>query len=91
MKSFMKLATAAAFAVIGASAAFAEDTIKFAVAAEPYPPFTVKDASGKWTGWESDLKDAVCKQMNAKCEWVETAWDGIIPALLAKKFDVIWS
>ena len=91
MKPFMKLATAAAFAVIGASAAFAEDTIKFAVAAEPYPPFTVKDASGKWTGWEADVKDAVCKQMNAKCEWVETAWDGIIPALLAKKFDVIWS
>ncbi len=91
MKSFMKLATAAAFAVLGASAAFAEDTIKFAVAAEPYPPFTVKDASGKWTGWEVDMQEAVCKQIKAKCEIVETAWDGIIPALLAKKFDVIWS
>ena len=91
MKSLMRFAAAAALAVAGASAAFAEDTIKFAVAAEPYPPFTVKGADGKWTGWEVDIRDAVCKQMNVKCEWVETAWDGIIPALQAKKFDVIWS
>src|SRR5690349_17666761 len=35
-----------------------------------------------------DLMDAVCAQMKAKCEIVEVAWDGIIPALQAKKFDV---
>ncbi len=92
MKSLIKLGAAAALTLsVGASAAFAEDTVKFGVAAEPYPPFTVKGADGKWTGWEVDMRDAVCKQMNVKCEWVETAWDGIIPALTAKKFDVIWS
>src|SRR5512142_80797 len=69
----------------------AQDTIRFGVAAEPYPPFTTKDASGKWVGFEVDLMDAVCAQMKAKCEIVEVAWDGIIPALQAKKFDVIWS
>ena len=91
MKSIVTLAAVAAVLVLGASVAFAEDTVKFGVAAEPYPPFTVKGADGKWTGWEVDIRDAVCKQMNVKCEWVETAWDGIIPALQAKKFDVIWS
>ena len=91
MKTYLKLAAAAALLMAGAGAAFADDTVKFGIAAEPYPPFTVKDASGKWTGWEVDIRDAVCKQMNVKCEWVETAWDGIIPALQAKKFDVIWS
>ena len=65
--------------------------IKFGVAAEPYPPFSSKDASGKWVGWEIDLMDAVCAQMNEKCELVEVAWDGIIPALQAKQIDVIWS
>jgi polar amino acid transport system substrate-binding protein len=65
--------------------------IKFGVAAEPYPPFSSKDASGKWVGWEIDLMDAVCAQMNEKCELVEVAWDGIIPALQAKQFDLIWS
>ncbi len=69
----------------------ADDTIKFGVAAEPYPPFSSKDASGKWVGFEIDLMDAVCAQMQAKCQLVETAWDGIIPALQEKKIDVIWS
>src|SRR5438046_9784486 len=72
-------------------AARADDTIRFGVAAEPYPPFTSKDASGKWVGWEVDLMDAVCAQMKEKCELVEVAWDGIIPALTAKQIDVIWS
>ena len=93
MKSFVKLAAAAAVALsASAHTAFADDaTVKFGVAAEPYPPFTVKDPSGKWTGWEADLMEAVCKKAALKCEFVETAWDGIIPALTSKKIDVIWS
>ena len=77
--------------VLSTLAARADDTIRFGIAAEPYPPFTSKDASGKWVGFEVDLMDAVCAEMKAKCEIVEVAWDGIIPALQAKKFDVIWS
>lgn len=65
--------------------------IKFGVAAEPYAPFTSKDASGKWVGWEIDLMDAVCAEMKEKCEIVDVAWDGIIPALTGKQIDVIWS
>jgi polar amino acid transport system substrate-binding protein len=71
-------------------AVHADDTIN-GVAAEAYPPFSSKDASGKWVGFEIDLMDAVCAQMKAKCELVETAWDGIIPSLQEKKIDVIWS
>ncbi|RKE84650.1 transporter substrate-binding domain-containing protein [Rhizobium sp. AG855] len=69
----------------------ADEVLRFGVAAEPYAPFSVKDASGKWQGWEIDLMNAVCAEMKAKCEIVDIAWDGIIPALLEKKFDVIWS
>ncbi len=72
-------------------AARADDTIRFGIAAEPYPPFTSKDASGKWVGFEVDLMDALCAELKAKCSIVEVAWDGIIPALQANKFDVIWS
>lgn len=81
---------AATFGAAQSSSA-ADDVIRFGVAAEPYAPFSVKDASGKWQGWEIDLMNAVCNEMKAKCEVVDVAWDGIIPALLAKKFDVIWS
>jgi polar amino acid transport system substrate-binding protein len=78
-----------ALAILISSPAFAD--IKIGVAAEPYPPFTSKDASGKWVGWEIDVMDALCAEMKEKCELVETAWDGIIPALTAKKIDVIMS
>jgi polar amino acid transport system substrate-binding protein len=92
----MKKVTLTALALLGllaasSSMAQAEDTIRFGLAAEPYAPFSVKDTAGNWTGWEVDLRDAVCTEMKVKCVWVESAWDGIIPALQEKKFDVIWS
>ena len=80
-----------AMLALTAFSARAQDTVRFGVAAEPYPPFESKDASGKWVGFEIDLMDAVCAEMKANCSIAEVAWDGIIPALQANKFDVIWS
>lgn len=88
MKSVFKLFSAAAVAIaMSATAAVAD--MKIGVAAEPYPPFAEKGADGKWKGWEIEISEALCAAMNEKCEIVAVAWDGIIPALLAKKFDVI--
>lgn len=91
MKLSRRVVLAAAAVAMMAVNAPAMADIKFGVAAEPYPPFSSKDASGKWVGWEIDLMNAVCAQLNEKCELVEVAWDGIIPALQAKQFDLIWS
>jgi polar amino acid transport system substrate-binding protein len=91
MKSLIKIAAAAAVLVVAGIASANAAPIRFGLAPEPYPPFTSKDASGKWVGWEIDLMDAVCKAMNEECTIVETSWDGIIPALQAKQIDVIWS
>ena len=74
------LAVMATGFMFGATSAAMAD-IKFGVAAEPYAPYSSKDASGKWVGWEIDLMNALCAQMNEKCQLVEVAWDGIIPAL----------
>lgn len=90
MNKLLNLVAASAVALV-MGAGIAQADIKFGVAAEPYPPFSSKDSSGKWVGWEIDLMNAVCKQMNEKCELVEVAWDGIIPALTSKQIDVIWS
>ena len=57
----------AALGAASAPSAAADDVIRFGVAAEPYAPFSVKDASGKWQGWEIDLMNAVCAEMKAKC------------------------
>ncbi|MGB0944323.1 MAG: transporter substrate-binding domain-containing protein [Marinomonas sp.] len=71
------------------STTLAAQTIKVGIATEPYPPFSVPDASGNYSGWEIDIAKAICAQAKLDCEIVATAWDGIIPALLAKKVDVV--
>jgi polar amino acid transport system substrate-binding protein len=67
------------------------ETVKVGVAAEPYPPFSSPDASGKWTGWEIEITEAICKAAKLECEITPVAWDGIIPALNSRKIDAIMS
>ncbi|AOZ01756.1 ABC transporter substrate-binding protein [Cupriavidus sp. USMAHM13] len=54
-----------------------------------YPPFESKSPSGELQGFDIDVGNAVCKKMNVKCMWVENDFDGLIPALQARKFDVV--
>ena len=42
-----------------------------------------------FVGAELDLARDLCKRMNAECEFVQQDWDGIIPALVNGKYDVI--
>ncbi|WDP91497.1 MAG: transporter substrate-binding domain-containing protein [Desulfobacter sp.] len=63
--------------------------IRVGFGAEPYPPFTVPDASGNWTGWEIEIIEAVCQEAGLDYELAPTSWDGIIPALISKKIDMI--
>ncbi|WP_018153122.1 transporter substrate-binding domain-containing protein [Leeia oryzae] len=65
--------------------------LKIGIAAEPYPPFSVKQSSGQWSGFEIDLVNYICKEIKAQCEINEVAWDGIIPALTSNKIDVIFN
>jgi polar amino acid transport system substrate-binding protein len=82
---------AAATVALMAAATPAQADLKMGVAAEPYAPFTSKDASGVWVGWEIDFMNALCAEIGEKCVVEEVAWDGIIPALISKKFDAIMS
>lgn len=54
-----------------------------------YPPFNYKDAKGQPAGFDIEIAAALCQAANFKCEWTTQDWDGLIPALLARKSDVI--
>ena len=54
-----------------------------------YPPFSWKEADGTLKGFDIDFAHEVCKRLDRECVLVEQEWDGMIPALLARKFDTI--
>lgn len=67
------------------------DALRVAMDA-PYPPFGMIQPDGSLSGFEVELGNAVCQDItNQPCDWVVQAWDGIIPGLLARKYDMIFS
>jgi len=77
-------------AVLGLTMAQANaESVKVGIGTESYPPFAVPNAKGEYSGWEIDITNAICDQAKLDCEIVATAWDGIIPSLVAGKIDVI--
>jgi polar amino acid transport system substrate-binding protein/arginine/ornithine transport system substrate-binding protein len=80
------LATVAALAVT--VPAFAQDALRIGVEGA-YPPFSYKEADGTLAGFDIEIANALCAEMNRDCTLVEQDWDGMIPALKARKFDAI--
>jgi len=88
---FAKLKTTCAaialmFGLVGNSALAADLRVGVEGA---YPPFSWKEADGTLKGFDIEIAEAVCNELGRKCVLVEQDWDGMIPALLARKFDTI--
>ncbi len=56
-----------------------------------FPPWNLTKPDGSIVGFEIDLQQDLCKRMEVKCTIVKQSWDGVIPALLAGKYDAIMS
>ena len=88
MHSYKKILLAAAATLAFGTGAVAADKLKIGTEGA-YPPFNLIDASGQVGGFDVEIGQALCAKMKAECEVVTSDWDGIIPALNAKKFDFL--
>ncbi|WP_323113936.1 transporter substrate-binding domain-containing protein [Pseudomonas guariconensis] len=85
MKKTMFVVGACALLLAGAASA---ETLRFATEGA-YPPFNYVDADNKLHGFDIDITDALCAQMKVECTLVAQDWEGIIPALMARKYDAV--
>ncbi len=56
-----------------------------------FMPWTMRDRNGELIGFEIEVGRRLAEDMGVEAEFIPTAWDGIIPALISGKFDVIIS
>ena len=74
------------------SVAAVKDRGELRVGCEPgFFPFEMKKPNGQWTGFDVEMAQAFAKSLGVKATFLDTRWDGIIPALHTKRFDVILS
>ncbi len=84
------ISAAIGVAILGMTASSADAGMKVRMGTEgAYPPFNFTDDQGKLQGFDVDIGNAICAAAKFECTWVVQDWDGIIPGLLAKKYDTI--
>ena len=88
MQTYKKFLLAAAATLAIGSQAVAAEKLKLGTEGA-YPPFNLIDASGQVVGFDIEIGQALCAKMKVECEVVTSDWDGIIPALNARKFDFL--
>jgi arginine/ornithine transport system substrate-binding protein len=83
-----KFLSTVAILVALSAPAFAQNAVRVAVE-DNYPPFSMLSPDGKLSGFDIDIANAVCAEMKVTCNLIQQEWDGMIPALNARKFDMI--
>ncbi len=65
---------------------------ELAVGLEPgFMPFEMQTAQGSFVGFDVEMMKAFAKDLGVKVKFTSTKWDGIIPGLMARKYDLIVS
>ncbi len=90
MKSVKILVFAVLVSCCCSSSLFAKEWKRVRIAVEgAYPPFSYVQPDGELAGFDIDMARALCAAMDVQCKLVMQDWDGMIPGLLARKYDAI--
>jgi len=89
--TILRMIAAASVAVLALTAVgTAEERPTLRIATEgAYPPFNNRNADGKLVGFDVDIARALCERIEMECVFVVQDWEGMIPGLLANRYDAI--
>ena len=89
MKRFLHIAISLFLCTLFAATAANADNVVRIGTEGAYPPFNYTDRDGNLKGFDIDIANALCEAAELECTFVTQAWDGMIPALLARQYDAI--
>jgi len=87
-KKIMALGATALFSTVVSTTNVSAETLRVGMECT-YAPFNYKTADGELAGYDVDVAKGIAQIIGAEFEYVCQEWDGMIPALLANKFDLI--
>jgi polar amino acid transport system substrate-binding protein len=84
-----KMMLATALLALTAGASLAQDVVRIGTEGAYEPYNYIDQATGELTGYEIELGAELCKRASVNCEFVQNAWDSIIPNLQSGNYDMI--
>jgi len=84
-----KIMLATAVLALTAGASLAQDVVRIGTEGAYEPYNYIDQATGELTGYEIELGNELCKRAALNCEFVQNAWDSIIPNLQSGNYDMI--
>lgn len=93
MMSKKTFALATIIAMFAATATFAasalDKDVLLAATESTYPPYEMRNDKGELTGFDIELTNIIAKRLDKKVEWLDMSFDGLIPALMTNKVDIV--
>lgn len=71
--------------------AYIEEKGKMTIGVTNYPPMNYLDDEGKWTGFDTEFAEAVCKKLGVDVEFIEISWEAKATELASKNIDCLWN